>query len=1276
MTESAQKYIKTDVSRDDYDDMGDIEHVLERPGMYIGSTDSDPRMELLLNYQESPMKFTEHKISLSRGVERLFLEILSNAGDNADRSRRCGVNPGKISITMDKHQVRIRNGGVSIPIEKHKNHSDKYIPDIIFGNLRSSSNYDKNVVRMGCGLNGLGAKLVNIFSKTFMVKIGNPKNKLEYTGVWQNSMSVGPETTVTKYTDSESYVEVSWLVDFEKFDMTEYTDEAFYLFARYAADFSLTCKLPVSFNGVEMNFCDIQDYAKLYWSSEECENSFFHYEWPILSYKEKDEIYEKTKADLQAKNPDAVISDKEIKDLYDRRVKASSEKLREKHPNGALPRGIKISTIQKQISEAAKPDHIPDVEMMIIDTPFNGKCISFVNGMMTIDGGAHLNEAFSNISSHITTFVNNALNTIKKSSKVGKGKEEIKIPEINTADVKRHISIILNCRLPDPKFVGQTKDKLSGPKPFIKVPTDTVKVVEKWNIIKRLHEDFEKKVNDLLKESNGGRSKHLSLESGEDANEAGRDKSKDCILYLVEGKSASGYPKKRIVMSEGGKDLGGWFPLRGKFMNVRNAHVLRVAANKEVKTIKEMLGLREGVDYTKEQNLITLRYGFVLICTDADSDGSHIACLLINYFDQYYPGLLQTGKIGILRTPVVRIMNKKNEIMHRFFTTNEYESWEKENCKDGEMPAGLQKPIYYKGLGKSDDFEIKDDLTTAPMVTVLYDEGAASSLQVAFDKKMAHTRKEWIAKWRDATHIEDIHFEGTGIYRKQQITKYINYELIEYTKDVLFRAIPSMDDGLKRCHRQALYSALHQFKYGRKNELMGVSRFANYAANLTNYHHGETSMCDTVTKMAQTFIGSNNLAIFKGKGEFGTRSELGEDAASPRYLSLSLPKYINLLYDEEAIECIPKRVIEGDEVEPIFIPAVIPVHLLNGAYGIATGYSTFIPNHNYFDLITWLKQRCTGTKKPMDGVMLTPWYRGFKGEITVVNLSDKEAKKLDQIDTGIEEEESEADDLKEKDDGKNKDELNFEEEKGFKQATKIQRGLSIRTRGLFKIAKSKEKSDLIVTELPIRYSILKFRRFLEQQRKDKIISDFKDNSTTEEPLFAIKGHQATDRTKDDSFINLLGLDKYFPLTNLTLIDTNGYPTKFKNTTEILEVYYTRMIDLYTKVKQKRLIDLKLKMEDLTFRIRFIKAVLEGKILINQRKKSEIEKDMTSQVPSIPVKYLGLVKLHELTQEEIEEAYKEIHKYSDMYKETEKKTPSGFWMEKLDALEAFLRKNEF
>ena len=150
MTETERK-VRTTRDANIYENLSDVDHVYKIPDTYIGSTDAEERVEVLLDFQATPMKLLHSKISLSRGIERLFLEIISNAGDNSDASRRMGVNPGRIDVVMDKQWIKVRNGGESIPIEKHKAFPDKYIPDIIFGQLRSSSNYDTTIIRMGCG---------------------------------------------------------------------------------------------------------------------------------------------------------------------------------------------------------------------------------------------------------------------------------------------------------------------------------------------------------------------------------------------------------------------------------------------------------------------------------------------------------------------------------------------------------------------------------------------------------------------------------------------------------------------------------------------------------------------------------------------------------------------------------------------------------------------------------------------------------------------------------------------------------------------------------------------------------------------------------------------------------------------------------------------------------------------------------------------------------------------------------------------------------------------
>jgi DNA gyrase/topoisomerase IV subunit A len=236
------------------------------------------------------------------------------------------------------------------------------------------------------------------------------------------------------------------------------------------------------------------------------------------------------------------------------------------------------------------------------------------------------------------------------------------------------------------------------------------------------------------------------------------------------------------------------------------------------------------------------------------------------------------------------------------------------------------------------------------------------------------------------------------------------------------------------------------------------------------------------------------------------------------------------------------------------------------------------------------------------------------------------------------------------------------------------KGKSALVRGIFKYGQNEEITNLEIFELPVGRSILRYRRWLEELLKNKMIKDFRRNGTTEEPRFTIKGYQAG--KKVDITYRMFQLEKYIPMSNFTLIDMNGYPTKFENTNQILEVYYTRMIQLYDRVRQTRLINIRNDVEDLTFRIRFIQAIIDKTLVVMERKKVDILKDMAAMKPAIPEKYLNSVKVHELTKEDIEEMTQKRTKLYDLYATTEKLTSEKLWIDKLDALEAYLRKNGF
>ena len=934
----------------DYDYLSDIDHVYKRPDTYVGSCKQQKFSTHLLDLEK--MKLIKSEATMSQAVQRVFLEILSNAGDNADASRRSKIDPGSIKIDVTSTTVTIKNGGLHIPVEKISTVTNKgnlsvteykegdenwtWLPCFIFGQLRTSNNYNENLKRMGCGRNGVGAKCANIFSKKFTLEIYDPKNKLHFKSTWKDNMfkdnpELKPEVEVSKEDIKEGSVIISWDLDFERFGIKEYTQEDLKLFARFAVDFSFTCKIKTYFNGIELDFRDIREYTKLIWSDEQMKNNITNFVWN----------------------------------------KETPEKIKK----------ARLETQQGFIIEAKKSEHIPDLEIFIVDTPDNSENITYVNGLMTPEGGVHLDAAQEQIFKFISNIVNEGR----------KGKKNTITPK----NIKPHLSFIINARLVNPEYTSQTKTKLSSPSVTVSYQDKILKNIETWDVIQRMYSEIDAISFNKAVKNDGIKRKHIPMDKGEDANLAGTKDSQSCTLFLAEGISALNYPQKRICMLDGGKDKHGYMPLKGVFMNTSKASRENYANNTVIASVKQVLGLKEDVDYDDPQNIKTLRYGFIILTVDADDDGMHILCLVLNFFREKFPGIIRRNMIGYLRTPIIKVM-KGDKIAKRFFTVQKFENWKSKNSLRGHIVR------YFKGLGTSNDDDIKDDLTSAPTVICFHDSKCIDNFDLAFHEDNADQRKDWIEKWRDVAQYEDvisididtIKKDKNDLIKAQDISQLINRELIGFSVSSLFRAIPSEYDFLKDSQRKALYSALTYFNYDpKKGKSIKVGRFSNKAADLTQYHHGEKSLIDTFIKMAQDFMGSNNIGYFKKDGQFGTRADGGENAADARYSETHLTWFLPLVYQKESIELVEKRVTDDEECEPLWLPGVIPMGIVNGTNGIATAFSTSTPAHNPLDVVNWYIDKCKG-KNPKP---IVPWYNGFSGKLTITNRDKGNGSVVDEL---------------------------------------------------------------------------------------------------------------------------------------------------------------------------------------------------------------------------------------------------------------------------------------
>lgn len=211
------------------------EHILSLPDTYIGSIETAEETAYIVEDE----KFVRKTIQFIPGLYKLFDEILVNAHDHVVRTRQRNLELVKnITIDISKDKITVENDGEGIDILEHPEYH-VWIPQLVFGELLTSTNYDKEEKKLVGGKNGYGVKLANIFSKELTVETVDRKTGKKYQQTWKNNMTVigTPKISSCK---TKPYVSVSWTPDFERFGVREFSDDMISLFRRRATDLAMT----------------------------------------------------------------------------------------------------------------------------------------------------------------------------------------------------------------------------------------------------------------------------------------------------------------------------------------------------------------------------------------------------------------------------------------------------------------------------------------------------------------------------------------------------------------------------------------------------------------------------------------------------------------------------------------------------------------------------------------------------------------------------------------------------------------------------------------------------------------------------------------------------------------------------------------------------------------------------------------------------------------------------------------------------------------------------
>ena len=357
---------------------------------------------------------------------------------------------------------------------------------------------------------------------------------------------------------------------------------------------------------------------------------------------------------------------------------------------------------------------------------------SFVNNITTPEGGTHL-TGFRNA-------ITKTFNDYARSMKLLKDSD----PNLSGEDLREGLTAIISIKISEPQFEGQTKKKLGNSEArgavesvvseqltyFLEQNPSIAKIICDKAVLAQRARDAARKARDLTRRKTALDSTTLP---GKLADCSDKD-PKNCEIYIVEGDSAGGSAK-----TARNRATQAILPLRGKILNVEKARLDRILGNAEIKAMITAFGT--GID--EDFDISKLRYDKIVIMTDADVDGAHIATLMLTFLYRFMPELIRQGHVYLAKPPLYKI--EKNKMVRYAYDDKELDEILTEIGRDSN-----NKIQRYKGLGEMDAEQLWDttmDPEKRILLRVTIEEGTESEIDVVFNTLMGdkvEPRREFI----------------------------------------------------------------------------------------------------------------------------------------------------------------------------------------------------------------------------------------------------------------------------------------------------------------------------------------------------------------------------------------------------------------------------------------------------------------------------------------------------------------------------------------------------
>jgi DNA topoisomerase-2 len=891
-----------------------IEHILTRPDTYVG--DIKIQEEVMDIFDDDLQRIVKKNIKYVPALYKIFDEIIVNAFDHTKTDTTCDTI--KVSIDKEKNEISVFNNGKGIDVEIHPQHKI-YVPELIFGELLTSTNYDDNEARTTGGRNGYGAKLTNIFSTKFIVETVDEERKRKFYQEFTDNMSKRSKAKVTDY-KQKSFTQITFTPDLKKFGLSTLSDDIVNLFKKRVYDIAgLGEKLKVYYNDHKIETNNFKKYITLYYPDEDVffdeqerwkvgvlykpDNNFEQKSFVngICTYKGGNHtdyimkgIIKKVKEAIAKKNKDLKVKDESIKEnlviFIDSTIvnPAFSSQTKEELKTKQTDFGSTYEMNDKVLAKIIKSGLVEQIIAMaklkdqVILKNTDGKKTSNIKGIPKLEDAEWAGTKKSNVCRLILT----------------------------EGDSAKGLAMAGRSAVPDGNCkygVFPLKGKL------LNVREATAKqLLENEEIINI------KKILGLQHNKEYTTTSELRYSS----------------IIILTDQDVDGYHIKGLVMNF----FHHFYPslIKLNFIHSLATPIVKATKGKDSKTF---YNLTEYENWKKK----------------IDSSSWHI---------KYYKGLGTSN-----REEAKEYFNDFENKLIKYSWANksiyndkedEDESKEDDSESDDAEDSKVSKKLKRKSSKKSKTTSVDDKQK---------DHVCFDAITLAFKKERADDRKVWLKGYNRNKIIEND-------VKEVPICDFIHRELIHFSNDDINRSIPSVIDGMKPSQRKVQFGSILRKLFKKQDEIK-VAQLSGFISEKTSYHHGEVSLQGTIVGMAQNFVGSNNINLLHPSGQFGTRLLGGKDAASSRYIFTFLAEWNRLIFRAEDDPILTYLNDDGASIEPEYYVPIIPMVLVNGAQGIGTGFSTTILQYNPLQIIDNLILMME--KKSIKEML--PWYRGFKGKI-------------------------------------------------------------------------------------------------------------------------------------------------------------------------------------------------------------------------------------------------------------------------------------------------------